>query len=63
VIPTREQLFTCYVLTVWVTKMYKPVVLVRVDERSGDIFFLAGAEIEVQIFPNGRWKFNYEAEF
>jgi hypothetical protein len=57
VIPTAEQLYTCYVLTVWATKMYLPVFLVTVDERTGNVFFLAGEEIEVLIEHSGIWNY------
>jgi hypothetical protein len=57
VIPTAEQLYSCYVLTVLATKMYLPVVLVRLDEPSGCVFFLAGEEIEVLIERNGLWNY------
>jgi hypothetical protein len=55
VIPTAEQLYSCFVLTCWATKMYLPVFLVTIDERTGDVFFLAGEETEVLIERNGLW--------
>lgn len=36
--------------------MYLPVNLVRIDERSGNVFFLAGEEIVIEIYPSGRWR-------
>jgi hypothetical protein len=27
------------------------------DERTGNIFFLAGEENIIEIFPNGRWRY------
>jgi hypothetical protein len=53
VIPTAEQLLGCYVLTVWATKMYLPVVVVRLDEPTGSIFFMAGEETVFLIERNG----------
>jgi hypothetical protein len=57
VIPTAEQLFTCYVLTAWATKMYLPVYLVRMDERSQKVFFMAGEENHISISRNGIWRY------
>jgi len=33
--------------------MYLPIYLVRLDERTGDIFILAGEELQVLINSNG----------
>nr|WP_293115634.1 hypothetical protein [Okeania sp. SIO1I7] len=35
------------------TQMYLPISLVRLDERSNDIFILAGEDIQVLIDRNG----------
>jgi hypothetical protein len=40
VIPTAAQLFTCYVLSHWATKMYLPIYLVTLDEPTQGIFIL-----------------------
>lgn len=56
-IPTAEQLFSCFVLTCWATRMYLPVFLVRIDEPTGHIFFLAGEETVVVIEHNGIWRY------
>ncbi|WP_458650255.1 DUF6888 family protein [Sivoneniella epilithica] len=31
--------------------------MVRIDERLGEVFILAGEEIEVLIPPNGQWRY------
>ncbi len=56
-IPTAEQLYSCFVLTCWATRMYLPVFLVRIDEQTGKVFFLAGEETEVSIERNGLWSY------
>lgn len=56
-LPTSEQIKTCFVLSVGVTKMYQSINLIRVDERTKEIYFLAGEEIELVIFENGNWSF------
>jgi hypothetical protein len=37
--------------------MYLPVFLVRIDEQTGKVFFLAGEETEVSIERNGLWSY------
>ncbi|MFB2937014.1 hypothetical protein ACE1B6_17335 [Aerosakkonemataceae cyanobacterium BLCC-F154] len=55
--PTNEQILSCFTLSCWATKMYLPIYLIRFDERTGDVFFLAGEETEISIYPNGEWRF------
>ncbi|WP_404791468.1 DUF6888 family protein [Altericista sp. CCNU0014] len=56
-IPTTEQKTQCYVLCCWFTKLYLPVNIVRLDERTGNVFFLAGEENIIEIYPNGKWRY------
>ncbi|MCY7281844.1 MAG: hypothetical protein LH679_00080 [Cyanobacteria bacterium CAN_BIN43] len=55
--PTAEQLQSlyrlCHVLT---NVMFQPIHIVRIDERSLNLFILAGQteEIELEIQPSGR---------
>lgn len=37
--------------------MYVSVNLGTVDERTQDVYVLAGEEIEIVIYPNGNWIF------
>jgi hypothetical protein len=55
--PTVEQLNTSFILSFWATKMYLPVFLVRIDERTKNIVILAGQEKEIIISPNGRCRY------
>ena len=50
-------MLSCFILSYWATKMYLPIFIVRLDERTGDVFFLAGEETEISIYPNGEWRF------
>ncbi|WP_445298441.1 DUF6888 family protein [Leptolyngbya sp. NIES-2104] len=47
----------CYELCCRFTKMYLLINLVRLDERTGNIFFLAGEENIIEIYPNGKWRY------
>ena len=55
--PTVEQLKTLFILIFWATKMYLPVFLVRIDERTKNIVILAGQENEIIIYLNGKWRY------
>ena len=50
-------MLSCFILSYWATKIYLPIFIVRLDERTGDVFFLAGEETEISIYPNGEWRF------
>jgi len=45
----------CFILGYWLTEMYVPINLIRLDKRTGNIFMLAGEEIEIEIEPSGEW--------
>lgn len=47
--PTPEQLQKLYVLCHTITNvMFQPIHIVRLDERTGNIFILAGREEEIE---------------
>lgn len=55
--PTSEQFKIYFDLTADLTKMYVPINLGTFDRRTGNVIILAGQEIEIEIYPNGRWIF------
>lgn len=55
---TSAQAETCLQLSQDLTRMCRPIYLVRFDRRTGDMFMLAGEGIEITINPNGLWRFN-----
>jgi hypothetical protein len=57
-LPTPEQLETLYRVSYQLTfSMLQPIHLICVDERTSNIYVLAGydEEIEFQILPNGEF--------
>jgi len=36
--------------------MYQPIYIVRLDERTNNLYSLAGETIEIEIYPNGQWR-------
>ncbi|AFY94480.1 DUF6888 family protein [Chamaesiphon minutus] len=55
--PTETQMAQCYALCCRFTNFYLPINMVRLDRRTGNIFFLAGEENIIEIYPNGRWRY------
>ncbi|WP_442941654.1 DUF6888 family protein [Nostoc sp.] len=55
--PTVEQLKTLFILSFWTTKMYLPVFLVRIDERTKNLVIIAGEENEIIIYLDGKWRY------
>jgi hypothetical protein len=55
--PTVEQLKTLFILSFWATKIYLPVFLVRIDERTKNIVILAGEENKIIIYLDEKWRY------
>ena len=36
---------------------YKDIHLFRFDAQTGDVFILAGQELQIIVFPTGIWRF------
>ena len=55
--PTAAQMAQCYSLCCQFTNFYLSINMVRLDRRTGNIFFLAGEENIIEIYPNGKWRY------
>lgn len=54
--PTIQQLKSLYIIGYTLTNiMFQPVHIIRIDERTNNLFILAGYQenIEIEIKPNG----------
>lgn len=51
--PTEKQAVNCFIMCRRITQMYLPISLVRLNERTNDIFILAGEDIQVLIDSHG----------
>ncbi len=51
--PTEKQAVKCFLMCQQITQMYLPIFLVRLDERTNDIFILAGENIQILIDNQG----------
>ncbi|MGI2904869.1 DUF6888 family protein [Tolypothrix sp. VBCCA 56010] len=52
--PTVEQLKELFRLSYLLTKIFLPIYLVRIDERTDDLVILAGDKIEITVDKEGR---------
>jgi hypothetical protein len=56
--PTAAQLRALYIRCSWLTNVaFQPIHIIRMDERTGNLFVLAGKEesLEFQIDPTGEF--------
>lgn len=52
--PTPAQLRSLYAQSYALTNlMFLPIQIVRLDERTGNLFILAGQDLELEIAPDG----------
>ena len=54
---TTAQVFKCFQLCCDLTRKYCSIDLVTLDQRTGNVIILSREEINVEIEPNGDWRF------
>jgi hypothetical protein len=57
IVLTAAQCIACVRQCQQLTNMFKPIYIVRLDERTGDVFVLAGEDLQLLIPPDGDWRF------
>lgn len=55
--PTTAQVWKCFQLCYDLTEKYCSIDLVALDKRTGKVIILVKEEINIEIEPNGEWKF------
>jgi hypothetical protein len=55
--PQSIQTLTLYLICQNLTAMYLPIYIIRLNERTNNIYILAGAETGIIINPNGYWRY------
>ncbi len=53
-IPTSKQTFEFFSVCVRLSNVFMPINVVRLDERTNQIYILAGESIEMLIYLNGK---------
>ena len=56
--PTAEQNLTCFILSQNLTSMLLDISMVRLDERTGNVYILAGEETGIVITRDGKWRYD-----
>jgi hypothetical protein len=53
-LPTPAQTLECFRVCYYLTEMYQPLYIVRLDERTNEIVIVAGQEIAISIDREGK---------
>lgn len=61
--PTSRQEAKCFILCQNFTAMFVPINILRLDERTGDIYILAGEDLEVIVFRDGDGDLSMQPDF
>ncbi|MBW4636109.1 MAG: hypothetical protein KME30_30790 [Iphinoe sp. HA4291-MV1] len=61
--PTAEQAITCLIVCQMLSNCYRDIQLFRFDDKTGDIYILAGDDLQIIVPPNEPWRFLDETEF
>jgi hypothetical protein len=56
--PSREQEIACLRLCVNLTRFCLSVHIIRIDERNGEIYILAGEEVGMIVQTDGLWRYD-----
>jgi hypothetical protein len=56
--PTAKQNLICFTLCQNLTTFLLPIFIVRLDERTENIYILAGEETGILINRNGKWRYD-----
>ncbi|WP_445727666.1 DUF6888 family protein [Kamptonema formosum] len=55
--PTDDQAQTSLRVCQMLSNVSKDIQLFRFDPRTGIVFIFAGEELQIIVYPNGRWRF------
>ncbi len=55
--PTTDQTTKCFQLCQDLTRKYCSIEFVTLDKRTRHVIILSGKEINIEIEPNGKWRF------
>ncbi|MFN6460713.1 MAG: DUF6888 family protein [Nostoc sp. DedVER02] len=61
-LPTTEQALACVRVCQMLSNLYKDIRLFRFDDQTGQVYILAGDEVQIIILSNGIWDFVNEPE-
>lgn len=56
--PTAKQTLACVIQCQKVTSLLRPIHIVRLDERTGNIYVLAAKDLGFVVTRDGDWRFD-----
>ncbi|AFZ24293.1 hypothetical protein Cylst_2050 [Cylindrospermum stagnale PCC 7417] len=56
--PTVAQAITCLRVCQMLSNSYRNIELFRFDEQTKVVFIFAGEELQIDVLPDGAWRFN-----
>ncbi|WP_442947804.1 DUF6888 family protein [Nostoc sp.] len=62
ILPTTEQALACVRVCQMLSNLYKDIRLFRFDDKTGQVYILAGDELQVIVLNNRIWNFVNEPE-
>jgi hypothetical protein len=58
--PTNEQALACVRVCQMLSNYYRDIQLFRYDTQTGEVYIMAGEELQIIGPRNGQWRFLYE---
>ncbi|WP_420485265.1 DUF6888 family protein [Iningainema tapete] len=55
--PTARQALICVIISQSLSDLYREIALFRFSDKTGNVFILAGDELQILVFRDGSWRF------
>ncbi|WP_442949385.1 DUF6888 family protein [Nostoc sp.] len=55
--PTTRQALMCVIICQYLSNFYREIQLFRFSDITGNVFILAGDELQILVFRDGTWRF------
>jgi hypothetical protein len=55
--PTTRQALMCIIICQYLSNFYRDIQLFRFSDITGNVFILAGDELQIIVFRDGTWRF------
>ncbi|MGL5131566.1 MAG: DUF6888 family protein [Planktothrix sp.] len=55
--PTDQQARSCLIVCQYLSNCYQDIHLFRFDSQTGEVYILAGEDIEIIVLSTGIWEF------
>lgn len=55
--PTAQQALACVRVCQMLSNLYQDIKLFRFDDKTEEVYILAGKELQIIVYKNGEWEF------